>query len=599
MNPEDRKLQRDRVRRFAIFVGLIFAILFARLWYLQIARGAELLRESEMNRERKIGIAAPRGVIYDRHGKVLATSRPQFVVTVVLEDFRKKPDALPRLADILKLTPEELTSILSKSREVPYAPVRAAIDVPLEIVAAIGERQMLLPGVHVELDQLRHYPDGSAVAHVMGHLGEISKSELERRGSPYKPGDYVGKEKGIEQQYEEVLHGVDGGEVVEVDAMGRKTRTLRDEAPLPGSSITLAIDRRLQIAAYRAMEGRVGAAVALNPKTGEVLCLVNKPDYDPNVFVKGVKRQDWDKIIKNKAHPLQNRAIANKYPPGSTFKPVTATAALEYGVTTSDFKINCGGSYYFGRTFRDWTTHGGGIDLTRAIALSCNVYFYEMGRRLGIDRLSKMAFGYGLSSPTGIDLPGETAGLIPTEEWKRKRYRDKWYPSETLSVAIGQGYVQTTPLQMACVTAAVANDGKLMVPQMVREIRDRHGNVTHSLQPKVRGEVPASLDNIKKVQHGMHQTVVAGTGRVAAVEGVQVAGKTGSAQNRKGMRAHAWFICYAPVEDPTIAIAVLAENGGHGSTGAAPVARAILDVYFEKKKPEEIVSNLAVRAYGN
>jgi len=593
MNPEDRKLQRDRIRRFAVLVICVFAVLLGRLWYLQIARGAELLKESELNRERKIRAPAPRGAIYDRKGRILATSRPQFVVSVVPEEFRKAPAALPMLAEILSLKPRELSQMLSKNREVPYAPVRVAIDVPLDIVAKIGERQMLLPGVSVDLDQIRYYPDGPVVAHIMGYLGEINKEELEEKGPPYKPGDYVGKD-GIEKQYDRLLHGTDGGQVVEVDAMGRKTRTLRDVAPVPGHSLTLTIDRDLQIAAYRAMEGRTGAAVAMNPKTGEILALVDKPDYDPNVFVKRVKAEDWNKIINNKGHPLQNRAVANKYPPGSTFKPITATAALEYGVATPKTALNCSG-YYLGK--HDWRAHGH-VDFYKAIAMSCDVFFYEMGRRLGIDRLANMAFGYGLGHKTGIDLPREASGTIPSTAWKQRRFHERWWPGETLSCAIGQGYVQTTPLQMCTIAASIANNGTIMRPQMVREVRDPSGKVIQKFRPKVRGHVPASLKNLRAVQLGMRQTVVAGTGRVVDLGDIAVAGKTGSAEDPPRRRPHAWFICYAPFQDPTIAIGVLAEQGGHGATGAAPVARAILDVYFGKKKAQEI-GKATVRAFGD
>lgn len=598
MNPEDRKLQHDRVRRYAIFVMCIFAVLLTRLWYLQIAKGAELLKESEMNRERKIRVAAPRGTIYDRNGRILATSRPQFVVSVVPEEFKKDPRALLRLASILRMQPEDLHDIIYKHREVPYAPARVAIDVPLDIVANVSERQILLPGVSVDLDQLRHYPDGAAVAHVMGYIGEINKEELAEKGERYKPGDFVGKD-GLEMQYDSYLHGVDGGRVVEVDAMGRKTRILRDEAPIPGKSLKLGIDKDLQIAAYRAMEGRVGAAIAINPKTGEILALVNKPDYDPNVFVKGVNRKDWQKIVSNKAHPLQNRAVANKYPPGSTFKPVTATAILKYKVASPNHAIGCSGSYYFGRSFGDWKTHGGGINLYKSIAVSCNVYYYQMGHKVGIDGIAEVAHGYGLGKKTGVDLPHEKAGNIPSTEWKERRYNEKWYPSETLSCAIGQGYVQATPLQMATVAATIANDGVLMTPHLVTEVRTPSGQLLRKIKPEERGKVPVSLELLRHVQKGMRDTVASGTGRVADVEGVAIAGKTGSAEDPPRVRPHAWFICYGPFENPDIAVAVIYEQGGHGATGAAPVARAILDVHFKKKKPQEIKSSMAVEAYGD
>lgn len=597
---EERKIQRVRISRFAYIIIAMFIILVGRLWYLQIALGKELLAESEMNRERLIRVRAPRGTIYDRKNRILATSRPQYVVSAVPEYLKKDIEAEKLLAHILNLTFDELEQILAKPHPV-FAPVRVAVDVPLDIVAKVSERTMLLPGVSVDYDQLRYYPDGAAVAHIMGYIGEISDAGLkefqEKYPNKYRQGDYVGK-AGIEYQYEPLLHGEDGGMRIEVDARGRKTRTLGEKKSIPGATIKLSIDRDLQIAAARSMEGKTGAAVAVNPQTGEVLALVCKPDFDPNIFVKKVKVADWNKIILNPKHPLQNRAVKNKYPPGSTFKPITAVSALNYGVATTATTMNCPGSYYFGgHRYGDWKTHGF-VDFNKSIAMSCDVYYYEMARRLGINKLAVTGRSFGLSYKTGIDLPSEVAGTMPDEQWKKDHFKrpeaKKWWPGETISHGIGQGYIQTTPLQMALVNAAVANWGVQMKPQMVLEILDPNDKPIHKFKPEILRTVPASQKIWEAVRNAMRQTVIAGTGRVVDVPGIAVAGKTGSAEDPPRPRPHAWFTCFAPLEKPTIAIAVIGENGGHGATGAAPVARAILDVYFGKKKPSEITSNTPV-----
>ncbi|MEN6520805.1 MAG: penicillin-binding protein 2 [Armatimonadota bacterium] len=596
---EDRVIQRNRMKVFAILCITLFVILLARLWYLQIASGASLLAESETNRKRLIRVRAPRGLILDRHGKVLATSRPQFVVLAVPELLAENPNAFTALCKILNVTKEDLQAIMRKERAAAYAPVRVAIDVPLDVVAKLQERKPILPGVTVELDQLRSYPDGPAVAHVLGYIGEVNKEELERlSGSAirYRPGDYVGK-SGIEKEYETLLHGTDGGQEIEVDARGRTRRMLDDKGSVPGHTLVLTIDKDLQLAAERTMEGKVGAAVAINPQNGEVLAMVSNPGFDPNIFVKKVKVSDWNKIIGNKSNPLQNRAVANKYPPGSTFKPITATAALEYKVATPNTSLYCSGGYRMGRVFHCWKRHGR-VTFTTAISQSCDVFFYQMGQRMGVNKLAKMARSFGIGRATMIDLPEESPGkdgskgTMPDEEWKRKRFKrpdmQKWYPGETLPVAIGQGYVQTTPLQMALVAAAVSTSGKMYRPHVLFEVRNPYGKTVKKVARHFERQVPASLETFKAVQYGMRQTVVGpgGTGKVVNLEGVSVAGKTGSAENAGA--AHAWFICYASTEDPKIAIAVIVEHGRHGASAAAPVARAILDVYYGKKKVSDI-----------
>ncbi len=586
---EDRKLQRSRINQAGVIIILIFMVLLARLWYLQIALGDDLMKASEANRIKLLRTRAPRGTIYDRKHRILATSRPQFVVLAVPEKLKENPETLKTLCEILHMTPQEIEAIVKKREVRPGSPVRVMVDAPLETVAQIGEMRMKLPGVSVELDQIRYYPDGPAVAHIMGYLGEINQQELdaaEKAGKDYSLGDYVGK-AGLEKQYEDYLHGVDGGRQVEVNAFGRVVRILGEKPSIPGSDLQLTIDRDLQIAAARAMGNQVGGVVAIDPRTGAVLAMVGNPAYDPNVFATGVKPAEWNKIILDKRKPLQNRCLYNVYHPGSTFKPIMAIAGLKYHECDVNTTVHCPGSFYFGRTFQCWKTHGGGVNFMRAIAESCNVWFYKLGHRLEVDRIAEVASQFGLGLKTGVDLPGESAGTMPSSKWKWENFHEKWYPGETLSVSIGQGSVKASPIQMAVACAGVADMGNIRRPFLLDQVIERGGKKINVGKKEVVRKVDAPEEAFTLVKQAMHRTVTNGTGRICDVEGVTVGGKTGSAQAPGGV-AHGWFIAFAPVENPEIAIACIIERGAHGSSSAAPVCRAILDVYFGKKKPEEI-----------
>jgi len=603
---EDRKLQLARINQLAILVAIVFLVLLARLWYLQIAQGDNLLKQSEFNRIKRLWTRAPRGTILDCKGRTLATSKPQFVVTAVPDVVRTNPEAFHTLAGILRISPEELEAIFDDSNVRPGSPVRVAVDVDLGKVAQIGELRMRLPGVSVELDQIRYYPDGEAVAHIMGALGEINPKQLDqaqKEGKDYRPGDYVGQ-SGLEKEYESYLRGKDGGKRIEVNASGRVVRILGEQQSVAGRTLELSIDRDLQVAASKALGDQTGAVVAVDPRSGAVLAMVSKPAYDPNVFVKRVKVADWKSINENPQKPLQNRSVQNVYAPGSTFKPMVAIAGLVYGECDLQTTVNCPGSFYFGRRFRCWKVHGSGVTFDRAIAESCDVWFYRLGLRLGVDRMAQVVRQFGIGWPTGIDLPGETRhkdghfGTMPDTQWKLQRYHQKWYPGETPSVSIGQGYVEVSPLQMATAIAGIANGGTIYRPHLMAAIVDaaNHNNVLTVAQPRVNSTVNAPPEQFEMVRQAMRKAVTQGTCRVCDIPDVTVAGKTGSAQNSldgRPMPAHAWFVCFAPVENPTIAIACIVEHGRHGATAAAPVARAILDVYYGKKKPEDIGSGRA------
>ena len=592
---EDRKLQLARTNQLAAVVIILFVLLLGRLWYLQIALGEDLLQQSDANRIKLLRTRAPRGTILDRRGRQLATSRPQFVVMAVPDTLMANKEALNTLSGILRIAPDELESIMKNDKERPGSPVRVQIDVPLETVARIGELRMRLPGVSVELDQIRNYPDGPSVAHIMGYLGEIDEDQLNEareRGKDYRPGDYIGK-SGLEKQYEDELRGTDGGKQIEVNAFGRVVTTLGEKASIPGHTLKLTIDRDLQIAADRALGQQVGAVVAINPQDGSVLAMVSKPDYDPNVFSKRVKAADWSKITENKGKPLQNRCVYNVYPPGSTFKPIMAVAGLTYKLCDVNTSVNCPGGWRFGRWFRCWKVHGAHVTFIRAIAESCDVWFYNLGHRLEIDRMAKMARQFGIGCATGIDLPKESrrgdgsVGTMPDTQWKLKKFHQPWWPGETISCAIGQGYVQASPLQMALVTAIVANSGKVVRPHLLAEVLASDGSVIRRVRPEIMRRINAPATAFALTQQGMRAAITSGTGRVCNMKDVAVCGKSGSAEDGK-RAAHGWFECFAPMDKPTIAVACIVEHGRHGATSAAPVCRAILDVYFGKKKPQDI-----------
>lgn len=596
---EDRKLQLSRINQLAGFAIALFVVLVARLWYLQVVQGADLLMQSESNRIKLLRTRAPRGTILDRKGRILATSRPQFVVLAVPEELQKDENALGLLCSILDMSAADLEAVVEKSRPRPGSPVRVKIDVPLETVARIGELHMRLPGVSVELDQIRDYPEGPAVAHIMGYLGEISEDELAEdhaAGGDYRPGDYIGK-AGLEKQYESDLRGIDGGKQIEVNAAQRVVRIMGEKPSEPGKTLKLGVDRDLQIAAFRAMGNQQGAVVAIDPRDGSVLAMVSKPSFDPNIFVKRVSVADWNRIIKHKGRPLQNRCVYNVYPPGSIFKPVMAIAGLVHGLCSASTTYNCPGSYRLGRTFGCWKVHGGGVDFMRAMAESCDVWYYHLGHRLEIDRIAAVARQFGLGSATGIDLPRESRrgdgrlGVVPDRAWKKSVIGERWYPGDTINCSIGQGYIQTSPLQMAVMCAAVASDGNVYRPRLVTEMIDPGSSKGRTRNPVLTHKVDADSSHFRLVQESMRRAVTHGTGKACDIPDIAVGGKTGSAENPGA--AHGWFISFAPVENPTIAVACLVEHGRHGSSTAAPVCRAILDVYFGKKKPQEVESGRA------
>lgn len=562
--------RRLRARVIAYVIAASLLVLLGRLWVLQVAKGAELQRAAVGTRARTIRTDPPRGLIVDRHGEILATSRPCYVVSFVGDDAALS-GLLPALSRTLGLTRREILDRVEGGRVAEYRPVVIAEDVDLATIARLEERRLYLPGVDISAVPQRRFPNGSLAAHVLGYVGEVSREELQAQDSPYRAGDIVGK-TGVEKSADPTLRGTAGERTVEVDVVGNFVRVMSEAKPISGGDVWLALDAGLQRVVEEALGGRAGSVVAMDPRNGEILAMASSPTFDPNLFVPRISPADWKRISEDKRHPLHSRAIQSRYPCGSVFKIVTAAAALETGKISRSTTLTCPGYYKVGRrTFGCWKAHGR-VGFTQAVAESCDAYFYELGIRVGVEALGEYAKGFGLGSETGIDLPGEVSGLVPTPEWKLERVGERWYGGDTANMAIGQGYVQVTPLQMAVVVSAVANGGDIVRPHLL----------LGGEGAEVVGRAPMSETTRRAILRGMIAVVNApgGTGRAASLPGITVAGKTGTAEDPPRKRPHSWFVCFAPAEDPEIALCVMLEQGGHGGETAAPIARRILSAHF-------------------
>lgn len=599
----ERQPDLSRVRIFGLAITLGLLSIVARLWYLQIAHGDELREASIMNQRRLIRQVPPRGQIEDRKGRVLASNRQQLVISVVPFEIKKNPEVLPHLAELLGRPVSELEEIIEPFRRTnSYDAVRVAVDMDMATITRVEEQRMNLPGVYIAPEPIRAYPDGSLFGHVLGQMGQIPPDELKnRRSEGYRPGDYCGK-LGLEKQYDRYLRGVNGGREIEVDARGRMVRPVDNVDPIPGATLTLSIDRDLQKIAYDALAewgsgqhknsqagGNPGAVVAIDPQTGGVLTLATYPSYDPSLFVKGISRADWKMIQDNPLKPQINRCVGSAYAPGSTFKVVTAAAGLETETCSPDTEEYCTGSISLGK----WRKHchhvHGSVSLYTAIAKSCDVFFYRLGQRLQPERMADFAERFGLGARTGIDLPAvEAAGIVPSPEWKQKHHRGPWVGGETVDFAIGQASLACTPLQMCNAAAAIGNGGILYKPHLVNAIHypamPERAASTEEIKPEVLKKVNVSPRTIERVVHGMKMVMEpGGTASTAALPGLTMAGKTGTAQVRVrsgDLLNNAWFIGFAPVDKPRIAICVFVEHAGHGGDVAAPIAKQVLAKYF-------------------
>ena len=592
MPPEEQERVRWTFARTALIVLCLFGLLFLRLWFLQLLQGDEMQQRSEHNRIRLQDLPPWRGMILDYKGQVLVANRPSYELVVVLEDVGNIPLLADRLAQLLRLDPQQVTAQLQNAKKAGLHQVRIRTDLSWEEMARVETFQPELPGVLVQIQPKREYRHKGMACHVLGYLGEINDPQLKSGKFPdYKMGDYLGK-CGVELAWEKYLRGQRGYRRIEVDAYGRELGQLDSVFPTPGANIYLTLDNRMQQEAEACLEGQAGAIVALDPRNGRILALASSPTFSQEAFERGLTVQEWQRINNDKTHPLENRTLRGQYPPGSTFKIVMAVAGLEEQVITPKTIINCTGAMECGdHVFHCWFKRGhGAVNLHRALVESCDIYFYEVGRRLGIDRIAEWSKRFGLGEPTGLDLDKEMPGLVASTAWKKARYHQPWHEGETLSVAIGQGYNLATPLQMARVVAAIANGGIIYKPYLVEKVESPAGEILYQAKPQVQSRLEASPATLEAVRQALVGVVNenGGTAKAARLSHIQVAGKTGTSQvvaldpdnpkkkRDRRMEDHAWFVAYAPAADPRVAVAVLVEHGGHGGSAAAPLASRVI-----------------------
>ncbi len=595
---------RKRTLVASVVLITFFSILIARLWYLQIQKGEEYARMADSNRVRYVEVAAPRGNIFDRKGREIVTNRPSFNVVWLREDNTIDDELFKKVSRILEVDSSELLKRVRRMAAAPgHIPIRLAEDIDWEKVAYIENNRLELPGIKIEVVPLRVYHYGNLASHIIGYLGEINKKELARsEPGVYRGGDLIGK-MGLEKIREKDLRGEKGRHYMEVNALGFEQKNLKGIEPLPGNDLHLTLDVDLQQTAEEVMERQdySGAVVAIEVNSGRLLAAASSPALALDKFIGGISHKDWQEMLDNPHKPLLNKVVQGEYPPASTYKIVTAIAGLAEGVISQDTIIYCPGYYRFGnRTYRCWKRAGhGAVNLKRALAESCDVYFYQVGQRLGVDRLASYAVRLGLGKKTGVEMEHERPGLIPTAAWKKRRTGRSWQEGETLSVAIGQGFDLATPLQIAVMTATVANGGTQYKPALIEQVVDPEGNVLEQFEPEVRARFAGQGKNLRLIRQALVEAVNGkhATGRRARLANITVAGKTGTAQvvhlkQYKHLkeedipykyRDHAWFTCFAPAENPEIAVTVLVEHGLHGGSAAAPVARAVLEKYFQDR----------------
>ena len=601
-----------RVAIAGIAVLIAFALLFARFFYLQVVQHELYAARAEDNRISIVPLAPNRGLILDRNGVVLARNYSAYTLEIAPSRVRDLERTIVELAEIVDIQPRDrarFRKLLVESRSADSVPIRTRLTD--EEVARFAANRYRFPGVEIRARLFRQYPFGDTASHVIGYIGRISTRDvekLEEKGvdANYKGTDFIGK-AGLEASYQDELHGTTGFEQVEIDAAGRGIRTLSRTPAQPGNNVTLSIDIKLQQVAERIFDGRRGALVAIEPGSGSVLAFVSSPGFDPNLFVEGIDPANWAELNNSPDRPLNNRAIAGVYPPGSTFKPYMALAALELGKRTPRSTISDPGYFEFGgRRFRDSKPGGhGSVDLYKSIVVSSDTFYYQLANDLGIDAIAGFMKHFGFGATTGIDLEGEAMGVLPSPEWKKRRFRtpeqQKWYAGETISIGIGQGYNAYTPAQLALAMATLANDGVMLRPRLVESIENVRTGERRALEPKLVRKIALKPENIEFVKRAMGGVIKEGTGR-RAFQGAPYTsgGKTGTSQviaikqNEKyveskvaeRLRDHSLFIIFAPLESPRIALAALVENGGFGARAAAPLARAVLDYYLLGKLPE-------------
>jgi penicillin-binding protein 2 len=599
--PDDRRSLTIRLSVLQYLVAAIFAMLAVGFWIFQIAQHQKFREMAENNQTRRLPLPAPRGVLLDRYGKVLVENQDTINIAVVREQTKDLGDVLRTLAMATGVPEAQLRETLSRRRREPsYRPIVLIENASQEQYIAVRARSLELPGIIAEPVPARRYPASDMAAHLFGYVGEVTPTQLQRpEYDGIEPGSVVGQ-AGVELAYNKMLMGTDGSKTVVVNSVGREIKELERQLPTMGRPLQLTLDQDLQKATEDGFTaaGFNGAAVVVDPSNGEVLAFTSRPAYDPNAFAAGINRATWNELTSDNLKPLQNRALQSRYPPGSTFKPAVGLAGLEEGVIDPNFTVHCaGGATFYGRRFACWKKGGhGAVNLKTAIEQSCDVYFYTVGNMLGIDKINKWATLLGLGVKSNIDLPNELVGLVPSTQWKQETRHEKWYAGETISVAIGQGQVNVTPVSMAVYAATLANGGTRITPHIIKAADD--GNGLKALPaPPPQSKIDVSAEKLQAIRQGMWGVVNGGgTGGRARVEGHDVCGKTGTAQvisNQNRIRAqqlnknadfrdNGWFIFFAPRDNPTIAGVVFLEHGLHGPN-AASVAHHILATYFAKQ----------------
>src|SRR4030043_1607777 len=589
-----------RHKFFKVFIGIAFFLILISLWYLQVIRGSELRRLSENNRIRIREYPADRGMLLDRKGRVLAPNRPSFEVSLIPEDLKANPEVLGNVGMMLNMDQDEIKDKLKSLKRRPaFKPVKIKSDINWNELALLESNRVHLPGVIVDVSPRRAYDYGDLASHLVGYLGEVDENELKQsKDPPYRMGALIGK-YGVEYRWEDDLRGVDGGRQIEVDAIGREIRALGVVEPFPGNNLFLPIDLDLQKTAEEAYQDKNGALIAMDLKTGRILAMVSKPSFEPDIFARNILPEEWKSLVENPHHPLQNKGNQGQYPAGSVFKIITAIAGLEAGVITPDTPFTCTGAFSYGnRDFRCWKEGGHGtLSFHRALVESCDIYFYQVGLKVGVDLIAHYANEFGLGRVTGISLPHEKPGTVPSSSWKKQRFGVPWYTGETLSFSVGQGYLNATPLQLLMLISSVANGGRLYLPQVVERVENIYGSKLKEYPPVELGKANVSEKTLQIVREALRGAVndPHGTGGTCALKDIQVAGKTGTAQvvrmpvnfkkgdmNRMPLkfRDHAWFVAYAPFEDPKISIAVLVEHGGFGASAAGPIGEKVIEKYL-------------------
>ncbi len=596
--------------RLAIAGGVVlvmFVLLFIRFFHLQVTRHEQLQTLAEANRISIVPVVPNRGIIVDRNGVVLAHNYSAYTLEIQPGKVENLEQLIDELATVVEIAPRDrrrFKRLLEESKGIGSLPLRSRLSD--EEIARFAANRYRFPGADINARLFRQYPQGEIFSHVVGHIGRINQRELDQlkadgNAANYRGTDYIGK-TGLEQSYERFLHGTTGVEEVEVDSGGRAVRTLSSTPSVSGNNLALNLDARLQEVAYNAFGNRRGALVAIEPETGGVLAFVSKPGFDPNLFVDGIDPQNWSELNGSPDRPMVNRALAGTYPPGSTFKPFMALAALTLGKRTPQQTISDPGYFMFGgHQFRDSRPGGlGTVDMYKSIVKSSDTYYYMLANDLGIDAISRFMGLFGFGSRTGIDMTGEAAGVLPSQEWKQRRFKQKWYAGETISVGIGQGYNAYTPLQLAAAIATLANDGVMYRPHIVNYVEDIRTRERTPIEPKPLRDLDLKPEHIAVVKQALVGVNKEGTGARAFTGAEYVsAGKTGTAQVigikqgekyvesrvQERHRDHALFIAYAPADKPKIALAVIVENSGFGARAAAPIARQVLDFYLLGKQP--------------